>query len=336
MRIPWVENVKGLRSNDLFWAAVIAAVSLIVRFMHLIRLPPQGAELRNSDILAMSPLGRALPLHATLEFALGTSPPPFGSLLVALNVLLGGLTCSLVYLLAHDVYGRRWFGIVAGLILAFQPWHIYYSLHPTPEVLSGLLVALSTRSMVRRRLTAFALTSSAAILSTFEAWIAVALEMLVMCKEALQREGRRVSFLALPLGLMLFLVFGLRHTTADPLMSCRGILGVGGFTFYFESLFLATFFLFFLGLVFAALKNSASRLTSGVAVGYVLFLSLLAGAGCETPGASRLITIMPLVSVMIAAVMPKFRGGILRRILVFTAFLFVLAVPYLAQVSIFG
>jgi len=306
MRFPSYKNLNPA-AQGFFWAAIIFAISLIIRIYALNTLPIN---------VATSSSLQSLVNHYEL----------------IVNIIIGSLTCSVVYFVAHHVYSRRWFGIVTGLILAFQPWHIFFSVSGGSEIIIGFLILLSTYFMLRRSAILLSLTAALVAIISFETWIILIMEALHISREL---RGKKV-IMVLPFGaiaVMGFLFLFYPQASLPVLPSCTGDrLEISGLLFYFSSLFLMTFSLFYLGFVFALLKNKESRVISTLVITFVIFLSLLSyGWGCQD--SSKLIIIMPLISAMIAIVMPKFQGGNLRKALVFIALFFILVIPYLAQIS---
>ena len=251
---------------------------------------------------------------------------------IGLNIVLGSLTSSIIYLIALAIYSRRWYGIVAALVLAFQPWHIYYSLNSRIETILGFLIAVSTLFLLKKRMNLFALISGITALISSITWIILLLESSVLFRE---HKSRKISLMISPSGIIGVLLIYSQLNENYPsvqLLCIDNIFSLNNLLFYFNSLFLMTFSLFYLGFIFAILKNKSSRLISIIVFLYVIIISIF-NSLLGWQDISQLIIIIPLISLMIAAVMPRFNGNNLRKVLVFIALFFIIVIPFLSQIS---
>ncbi|MEM4246604.1 MAG: hypothetical protein QW390_04850 [Candidatus Bathyarchaeia archaeon] len=217
-------------------------------------------------------------------------------------------------------------------MLAFQPWHIFSSVYVGKEILVGFMILLTTFFTLTRSSILFSFAAVVTSFFSFEAWIILVTEALLLWRKTLSKIALLVpgviagQFIALSLNpqapLLITLPFGIGAPVIEISPSP------------FSLIFLMTFSLFYLGLVFAILKNRESRLMSILSLMYVLSSCL---AFDRVPSdAFRLVVIIPLVSVIAASVMPGFHGGVWRRSLVVVALFLILIVPYLSQISSVG
>lgn len=248
LRLSW-ERFVHLKVKDNFWIATILITSIMIRVYHFLEITTQRI-FEHPSFYMIRQNGLESPFYLLITNIFLRFQEGVGTLsLVGLNIILGSLTCVLVYLIGHNVYSRRWFGIVGGVLIAFQPWHIYFSLTIIPEILSGFLISLLTLLMITKRIKSFIFISLLVIGSTIILWSLVIAELFVMISLFSWSKSEKLKILALPLGgmitaaLLLFYSFFSQKLLPHMVFYMRDL--IGGIFFYFSSLFLMTFALFF-------------------------------------------------------------------------------------------
>jgi len=88
----------------------------------------------------------------------------------AWNLILGSLTCVLVYKITKQFCSREILGIAAGSALALQPWFIDLNTLALTETLSSFLVVLSVYYYFQKKSIYFIIPLVLAMLTRYEAW----------------------------------------------------------------------------------------------------------------------------------------------------------------------
>jgi 4-amino-4-deoxy-L-arabinose transferase-like glycosyltransferase len=120
--LPWVYSLRLAGDEVYYWRSVALSVA-------------HGSILTIGQQLRPPLWGYALSLAALI------SNHAFCGRLF--SVLLGSLTAAFVYLLGARAFDKRT-GVLAGLIFAVYPEHVYFSHYLWPETLFGLILVIAT------------------------------------------------------------------------------------------------------------------------------------------------------------------------------------------------
>jgi hypothetical protein len=88
-----------------------------------------------------------------------------------ISIFSGSISCILVFEISKTIYKKNWLGILAALILAFQPWFIAINSLAITESLSIMLVLASLYYYFKEKLIHCALVSALGMLVRYENWI---------------------------------------------------------------------------------------------------------------------------------------------------------------------
>ena len=265
------------------------------------------------------------------------------------NVLFGSLTCAVVYFLCMKIYGRKWFALVGGMLIAFQPWHVDFSTIGVAESLSSFLVILTTYSLVVNKPRQFGIASLLASLCSYEAWIVVFVE-LILGRFKKGWKGTRLSYAAVPLpltilGWSVWSYFSTGNPVTWVTQTLYAMYPLGWeihlvnpsvLLFYVNNLLVMTFFLFFIGVVFGLLKGGDTRVVMMAMFVPIVVFTFAHYVGLDFGDQARVILLMPLLSVIVPSAFPKFNGGKVKRTLIVASLLLILLIPYLSQIWIFS
>jgi 4-amino-4-deoxy-L-arabinose transferase-like glycosyltransferase len=94
---------------------------------------------RASSFLVAAATAQWPPGYPGILAAVYLLPGPDVLMAKLLNVVLGSLTCSMVYVLGRMLWGQS-VGIVAGVLLTVFPSHIFYSTMVLTEVTYGAVI----------------------------------------------------------------------------------------------------------------------------------------------------------------------------------------------------
>ncbi|MBS7655535.1 hypothetical protein KEJ50_03435 [Candidatus Bathyarchaeota archaeon] len=265
-----------------------------------------------------------------------------------LSVFLGSLSSVLIYFLAKKIYGSKWHGVIGGLVLAFQPWHMDFSTLAVAEPISSFLILTATFALLSNKRKVFALTSVLAMLTSYEAWVIIIPEALIgflyfkwnlkkhlyipliflliilgWCAWSFIQAGNPIAWITS----MLYTMFpyGWKLHLANP----------SELLFYVNLLLVTTFFIFFLSIIFGVLRCFETRVVSAVILTYLLYFTLIRYFGLEFGDPARLITLMPLMAFLTPSAFPKFKGGVIKRFLLVLSLILILIIPYYSQAWIF-
>ena len=264
------------------------------------------------------------------------------------SVLFGSLACLIVYWVGRRVYERKWYALVGGLLIAFQPWHVDFSTLGVAEGVSSFLVVLTTYSYVANKPGRFAITSFLASLSSYEAWIVVLSELILgILRKGWRGIGLVYAAISLPLAVLGWSAWSYAATGTPstwitstlyalyPLGWEIHLVSPSILLFYVNNLLVMTFFIFFVGFVFGLLKGGDVRAVTISMTAAVVVFSLAHYVGLDFGDQSRVVALMPLLAVVAPSAFPKFSGRKLRRTLILLMLLLVLLIPYFSQIWIF-
>ncbi|MEM2474137.1 MAG: hypothetical protein QXX00_05990 [Candidatus Bathyarchaeia archaeon] len=342
---------------------IVFAVALIVRLWHLYEMPiDRLGESYHRWLVSVLTLENNwvytdfkpppnmtivwLPLYhyltAFLMFLLNSK-----TILISrgLSVIFGSLSSFLIYFLAKKIFGSKWHGIIGGLVLAFQPWHMDFSTLAVAESTSSFLTLTTTFALLMNKRKTFVLASILAMLTSYEAWVIVIPEALISFLYFKWRQ----KYLYLPIFLT-FLSWFLWSfiQTRNPIAWILSILytmfpygwelhlaAPSELLFYINLLLVSTFFIFFLSIVFGVLRCFETRIVSAVILFYLLYFTLIRYIGLEFGDPARLITLMPLMAFLTPSAFPKFKGGFIKRFLLGLSLILILIIPYYSQAWLF-
>ncbi|MEM3061274.1 MAG: hypothetical protein QW265_02575, partial [Candidatus Bathyarchaeia archaeon] len=258
------------------------------------------------------------------------------------NLFVGSSTCVVVYAVCLLLYeNRTWPALIGGLILAFQPWHIDYSINGTSEVFLGFFIMLSVYFFLQNKTNIFSISSFLTMLIDYSGWIIIAFLILV---GVYHKKWKPISkpLLAFLSVLTIWLLWSFMDS-GSPIawltsyafsIGWRLKLDLSVLPFYFLVALSMTTLLFYLGLFFGFLHSWKTRIFSALIVGYTVIYSLAHALGLDLGSISRLIPIMPILALTIPPALPRFSGSLRKKALISVALLLLLFIPYSFQVYI--
>jgi len=113
----------------------------------------------------------------------------------AFNILLGSLTCVIVFAIARQS-GSKGIAFAAGLALAIQPWFVDVTTLGVSEVAAVFLLTLGIMLFLRGKVTLAAIPVALAMLVRYEAWI-FALTLLVIGAIQKRESHRHLTIYAM-------------------------------------------------------------------------------------------------------------------------------------------
>lgn len=258
----------------------------------------------------------------------------------ALNILLGSATVFVTYFTCLKVQGNRWHAVAGALILAFQPWHIDFSILGTSKILAAFFIIVSLYAFITHRASLLAVSSFMGMLSSYEAWVTTAFMLMIAWRSRI--FTRFTAYSGFFSALVLWCVWSFANT-GNPLAWISGYLVTLGWKpkldlavslFYFNVSLVMTFFVFFIGVLMGLLKSRESRILATLCIFYIAFYSIAHVTAFDPGDIARVVPILPVMAVIAAPVVPIFRGSRRRRALVVFGLLLVLFTPYLFQIAI--
>ena len=284
-------------------------------------------------------------LIAIVMYAIGNS-----SIIVSriVSLIFGSLTCLVVYQVCMKLYQKKWFALVGGMLIAFQPWHVDFSILGMAESLSSFLVVLTTYFFVSNKPGRFGVFSFLAALCTYEAWVVVFAELVLgIVKNGWKSSRALCAGVPLPLAVIgwsawSYIATGNPTTWITSTLYAMYPLGweihlvnPSILLFYTNNLLVMTFFIFFVGFVFGLLKGGKVRTIMVTMLAAVVVYSLAHYVGLDFGDQARVILVLPLVAAVAPSAFPKFSGSKLRRILIVFMLLLIIMIPYFSQIWIF-
>ena len=358
-------NVKAtLTRLDLALCIIVLTIALVMRVGHFFTMPLDRLDESYHrwliSVLTLENNGVYTDLKPMPNFAL-VWMPLFQYLtaflvLISRNALIdvprllslasGAATCAIAYLICLRIYGRRWFGLVGGLVLAFQPWHIDYSTLATPEALLGLTASASIYFLLTDNWKAFSLFSALTMLTSYEGWFIAAFLLLLGWR---YRKWPRMM-IAPPAAVILavFVVWCSWSfaNTGDPLAWFETYLSsIGWFPqikdpserliFYTNETLKMSFFLLALGIFFGMMRGRETRAFATLIISYIAFYSLATLFSLDPGYEGRLVPLMPILALIVPSAFPKYSGRLRRRLLICLYLLLIILVPYVSLSWIF-
>ena len=258
------------------------------------------------------------------------------------NLIIGSLTCVIVYAICFRLYDNKvWPALIGGLVLAFQPWHIDYSINGTSEVLLGFLVTLAIYFFLQDKTNLFSIFSFFAMLIDYPSWIIIAFLISI---GIYYRKWRLISkpFLVFLSVLAFWSLWSLVSAKSPIAWLTSYAFSIGWklkfdlkvLPFYFLIALSMTTLLFYLGLFFGTLHSWRTRIFSALIIYYTTVYSFAHALGLDLGSVSRLIPIMPILALTIPPAVPKFSGNLKKKSLISIALLLLLFIPYSFQISI--
>jgi len=263
-----------------------------------------------------------------------------------LSVASGTITCALAYLICLRIYGRRWFGLVGGLVLAFQPWHIDYSTLATPEALLGLMASATIYFFLTDNWKGFSLFSALMMLTSYEGWFIAALLLLLSWRYKKWPRTKMVLPVAMMLAVLLLWCSWSFTNTGKPFAWFETYLFSIGWLpqikdpserliFYTNETLKMSFFLLALGLFFGMMRGKETRALSALIISYIAFYSLATLFSLDPGYEGRLIPLMPMLALVVPSAFPKYSGRLRRRVLICLYLLLIILIPYVSLSWIF-
>ena len=358
-------NVKAtLTRLDLALCIIVLTIALVMRVGHFFTMPLDRLDESYHrwliSVLTLENNGVYTDLKPMPNFAL-VWMPLFQYLtaflvLISRNALIdvprllslasGAATCAIAYLICLRIYGRRWFGLVGGLVLAFQPWHIDYSTLATPEALLGLTASASIYFLLTDNWKAFSLFSALTMLTSYEGWFIAAFLLFLGWR---YRKWPRMM-IAPPAAVILavFVVWCSWSfaNTGDPLAWFETYLSsIGWFPqikdpserliFYTNETLKMSFFLLALGIFFGMMRGRETRAFATLIISYIAFYSLATLFSLDPGYEGRLVPLMPILALIVPSAFPKYSGRLRRRLLICLYLLLIILVPYVSLSWIF-
>mgnify|MGYP001095597481 CR=1 FL=1 len=282
---------------------------------------------------------------AMLMYATGSS-----SILVPrlVSLIFGSLACLIVYKICIRLYQHKWLALVGGLLIAFQPWHVDFSVLGVAESVSSFLIVVATYFFICNKPREFGVFSFLAALCSYETWVVIAAEVALGAMKKGWRGTRLLcALIPLPLTIIGWSAWS-QVSTGNPFNWITSTLyamyplgweihlvNPSILLFYVNNLLVMTFFIFFVGFVFGLLKGGNVRAITATMLAAVVLYSFAHYVGLDFGDQSRVILLLPLLAVVAPSAFPKFSGGKLRRMLIILMLLLVLVIPYLSQIWIF-
>lgn len=357
-----MKNLKE-KSLTILGGLIVFAVALTIRLWHLYEMPIDRlgesyhrwlisvltlennwvyTDFKPSPNMTIVWLPFPFYLTAFLMFLLNSK-----TILISrgLSIILGSLSSLLIYFLAKKIYGSKWHGVVGGLVLAFQPWHIDFSTLAVAEPISSFLTLAATFALLSDKRKTFVLTSILAMLTSYEAWVIIIPEALISFLYFKWKQKHLYIPLFLPiLGWFLWSFIQTKNPIAWVLSLLYAMFPYGWefhlaapseLLFYVNLLLVSTFFVFFLSIIFGVLRCFETRAVSAVILFYLLYFTLVRYVGLEFGDPARLITLMPLMAFLTPSAFPKFKGRVIKRFLLILSLILILVIPYYSQAWLF-
>ena len=263
-----------------------------------------------------------------------------------LSLASGTITCAIAYLICLRIYGRRWFGVVGGLVLAFQPWHIDYSTLATPEALLGLTASAAIYFFLTDNWKAFSLFSALTMLTSYEGWFIVVFLLLLGWRYRKWSRTKTALPAAMILAVFLLWCSWSFTNTGKPLAWFETYLSSIGWSpqikdpserliFYTNEALKMSFFLLALGLFFGTMRGKETRAFAALIVSYVAFYSLATLFSLDPGYEGRLIPLMPILALIVPSAFPKYSGRLRRRAVICFYLLLIVLIPYVSLSWIF-
>lgn len=358
-------SVKAsLARLDLALCVIVLAIALVMRVGHFFTMPLDRLDESYHrwliSVLTLENNGVYTDLKPMPNFAL-VWMPLFQYLtaflvLISRNALIdvprllslasGAMTCAIAYLICLRIYGRRWFGLVGGLVLAFQPWHIDYSTLATPEALLGLTASASICFLLTDNWKAFSLFSALTMLTSYEGWFVAAMLLLLIWRYRKWSRTKMVLPVAMMLAIFLLWCSWSFANTGSPFAWFETYLSsIGWFPqikdpserliFYTNETLKMSFFLLALGIFFGMMRGKETRAFATLIISYIAFYSLATLFSLDPGYEGRLVPLMPILALIVPSAFPKYSGRLRRRLLICLYLLLIILVPYVSLSWIF-
>jgi hypothetical protein len=246
------------------------------------------------------------------------------------------------------LYGTKWYALIGGMLIAFQPWHTDFSVLGVAETVSSFLVILATYFFICNKPGRFGIASFLAALCSSEAWVVILAEMaLGISKKDWRGVELGYATIPLPLTIIGWSAWSYLATTnpnAWVLSTLYAMYPLGWeihlvnpsiLLFYVNNLLVMTFFIFFVGFIFGLLKGGDARAITVSMLVAVIVYSLAHYVGLDFGDQARIILLLPLLAVVTPCAFPRFSGSRVKRVLIVLMLVLVLVIPYFSQIWIF-
>jgi len=260
----------------------------------------------------------------------------------AVSFAAGVGTCAIGYYAARRIFGNPWHGLVGGLFLALQPWHVDFSLMGTAKVLVALFILMAVVAYIKQDQRLFFTSSVLGMLTSYEAWFTTG--FLTVLGPAFLRwsrpwRGRILSLVIVPAVWMGWSALNTGNPSAW-IVEYLSNLGWSGkvdpsvLLFYFNVSLVMTLFLFFIAIVIGLVKNKESRLIASLCAAYIAYYSAAHMLALDPGDIARVVPILPLLAVCGAPLIPRPGRGLRRRALVAAFLVSILFATYAFQIGI--
>ncbi len=260
----------------------------------------------------------------------------------AVSLVVGAATCAIVYYTCRTIFGNPWHALVGGLLLAFQPWHVDFSLMGTAKVLVAFFISLEVLSYIKQNPRLFFTSSALGMLTSYEAWFTTAFLVVLgprILAWAKPWPGRTLSLVTVPAIWMGWSAMN----TGNPLawiaeylsdLGWSGKIDLSVSLFYFNVSLVMTLFIFFIAIAIGLVKNRESRLIASMCAVYTLYYSLAHVLALDPGDIARVVPILPLLVTCAAPFVPRPGHGVKRRALIGVFLVLVLFATYAFQIGI--
>lgn len=298
-----------------------------------------------SDIRPMPNLALVyLPLYQYVS-ALGMSLTANPSITAAryVSIIAGTATCVAVASVGRRLYASVYFGTLAGLFLAVQPWHIDFSVAGTEEALTGLLATAAFYFILTSQRTPAITTTALTALTGYEGWILLTAGILAIIlmkhRSTQQLRAPVLTLLASILAWILWSAANTRNTFAwiTTYLDLIGWVPTYDFStllFYPTVAFVMTTTLFLFAIYMGFRNGKTGRIFALVLVIFLSVFTLGAPTGIEVSDIDRLVPLLPFMALALVPGLPRIQGTALRKATVVGILLILLLLPYFAQIPI--
>jgi hypothetical protein len=360
---PEVEQANDPRRRDRMWfyasLVIVFVVAFALRIYYLTLVPTERLDdgyarwlmavltARNgwvySDLRPMPNLAVVyLPLNQYLVALLMAATGNF-SVAVGryLSLAAGTATCLAATGIARKLFSSAYPGLLAGLFLAVQPWHIDFSLAGSDEALTGLLASLAVYYTLTKHAKSATVATALAALTSYEGWL-----IILLAFGAILLLQRRHGMMSLRGPLLAMAAVGAawmgwsQLRAGQPIAWFTGHLAIIGWSpafefnaylFYPTVAVVMTSGLFLIAIALGARKRPAGRILAISLLLFLLVMSLGATTGVEVSDLDRLVPALPLMALALAAGFPRIHGTLPRRALIALVLVALLVVPYYLQ-----
>jgi len=258
----------------------------------------------------------------------------------ALSFLSGVMACLVVSAMCHRIYGSPWKALIGGLVLAAQPWHMDYSVLTSIEVPLGLLLCLAIWALMEDRMAPLSALLFLMMMISYTGWaLSAILIALAYAQRGWDWRGGRIPLASMAMALAAWCGWGYANA-GSPLAWLSTYLAIIGWRpafdpaillFYPNLSLVMTFFVFFIGALFGAVKGGWARFAVAASILFLVVISLAHSMALDPGGIERIIPIMPLMALSVPSAFPEFKGRAARKGALALALILLILVPLSTQ-----